>query len=166
MASLTQLTLSASMQWTLSKANTGFASTKQGSDNSTYSNTLTSFGTWTELYAQEFSIASGGGFNEFDLSSFTNLVGVAVTAGHILAIEIIPTGTNAQCLFAPGTTNGLTWFFGGTTPTLTLKINGTFFWSDDPAGTGTVIDSTHKTLRLTNNGSGTLTAVVTAIVGP
>ena len=165
MASLTQLALSAAMQWTLSKANTGFAATKQGSDNLTYSNTLSSFATWTEIFAQQMTITAGS-FNEFSLRTFTNLVGVSVTAGHILAIEIIPTGTGATCVVTPVGTNGLTWYWTGTSPSLTVPINGCEFHTEDPAGTGTVLDATHNALRITNGGAATLTVSVTAIVGP
>ena len=165
MASLTQLTLSASMQWALSKANTGFAATKQGSDNNTYSSTLTSFATWTEIFLQQMTITAAS-FNEFSLRTFTNLVGVSVTAGHILAIEIVPTGTGATCAVTPGTTNGLTWYWTGTSPSLNVPINGCEFHCEDPAGTGTVLDATHNTLRITNGGGSDLTVKVTAIVGP
>lgn len=103
---------------------------------------------------------------EFNLGSFSDLLGNTVTPGHILQLIMIPTGTSAIAQLAPGTSNGLTWFFGGTTPTVSVNAGGVFFFSDIVTGTGTVIDSTHKTLRITNTGSGNLTVQVGAVVGP
>ena len=164
MASLTQLTLSAAMQWQLARSNAGFADTKQGS-NLSYSQTLTGFATWTQLFAQQMTIANGS-FNEFSLSTFTNALGTAVTAGHILAICIVPTGAGALCSVTPGVTNGLVWYWTGTSPALAVPINGVEYHTEDPAGTGTVLDATHNTLRITNAGTAPLTVSVAAVVGP
>lgn len=101
---------------------------------------------------------------EFDISSFTNLVGETVTTGHVLSLMITPTGTGATCVLSPGASNGLTWFFGGTSPTLTIPIGGVEVHSDSPTGPGTVVDSTHKTLRITNGGSANLTASVVIVL--
>ena len=111
-------------------------------------------------------------FIEFDLSSFTNLAGEAVTPGHALGLIVAPSGINAGCQLAPGTTNGLTWFFGGTTPYLQIPItaltgNGGGVLVTGPSDyAGQVIDSTHKTLRITNSGTGNLSCSVGVIVGP
>lgn len=105
-------------------------------------------------------------FVEFDLYSFTNAIGEAVTAGHALSLLVLPTGGASTCMLAPGSTNGLAWMLGGTSPTYTVPINGQLFYCEDPAGPGQVIDSTHRNLRITNGGAGTLTVTVVAVLGP
>lgn len=108
-------------------------------------------------------------FVEFDLSSFTTLANETATPGHLLGLMILPTGTNgsSQCTLAPGTSNPLTGIFSGTTPTMSLRINGAFLLCGPPSGdTGITIDSTHKTLRVTNGGTQATTVQVAAIVGP
>ena len=108
-------------------------------------------------------------FVEFDLSSFTTLANEAATPGHFLGLYILPTGVvgSSQCTLAPGTSNPLTGIFSGTTPTMALRINGAFLLMGPPTGdNGLTIDSTHKTLRVTNGGSAATTVQVAAIVGP
>lgn len=106
-------------------------------------------------------------FVEFDLSSFTNLASEACAPGHVLGIIVAPTGTlgASQCTLTPGTTNGLTWFFSGTTPGIAVPINCGMFLSGNPADTGAVIDGTHKTLRITNAGTAAVQVAVGVICG-
>lgn len=106
---------------------------------------------------------------EFDLSSFTTLANETATPGHLLTLIIQPTGTagSSQATLAPGSSNGLSGLFGGTSPTLALRVNGTFVFSGPPTGdAGVVISSTSKTLRVTNGGTAATTVQVSALVGP
>lgn len=107
---------------------------------------------------------------EFDLSSFTTLANEAATPGHLLGLFILPTGTvgSSQCTLAPGTTNGLTGIFGGTTPTLTIPINGLSIPIMGPAigWAGIAISGASKTLRVTNGGTQATTVQICAPVGP
>jgi hypothetical protein len=105
-------------------------------------------------------------FIEFDLSTFTSLAAEAATSGHILGIVIGNSGVvgSSQCTLATGSSNGLVWFLGGA---ITMRINGFFVFTGPPTGdVGQVIDSTHKTLRITNGGTAATTVSVAAIVGP
>lgn len=106
---------------------------------------------------------------EFDLSSFTTLANETAAPGHLLTLIIQPTGTvgSSQCTLAPGTANGLAGIFGGTTPTMTLRINGTFIFSGPSSGdAGIAITGTSKTLRVTNGGTAATTVQISALVGP
>lgn len=107
---------------------------------------------------------------EFDLSSFTTLAGETATAGHLLGLFITNTGTigSSQLTLAPGSSNGLSGIFTGTTPALTLRINGLSVpVCGPPTGdTGIVISGSSKTLRLTNGGTQATTVSVCAITGP
>lgn len=102
---------------------------------------------------------------EFEVRTFTNLVGEAVVSALGLGVVITASGTNGTLLFAPGTTNGLTWFFSGTTPGINLPIGGgTIVIMAQPTYTGQTIDATNKTFRFTNNGAANLTAQIIVIV--
>lgn len=108
---------------------------------------------------------------EFALNSFTNLIGESVTPGHLLALELsLEGGSGATCLLTPGNTNGLAALFSGTSPGLYVPVStqgGGLLLMPGPDSTGiAVIDSTHNTFRLTNGGTGNLTADVVAVVGP
>lgn len=90
---------------------------------------------------------------EFDVSSFTMLDGSAGAPLHALTLKVNCTvGANASSKFAPGTSNGLVWFFSGTTPALVWSGKAFFTFSLDISQTGQTIDGSHKTFRLTNTG--------------
>lgn len=109
-------------------------------------------------------------YAEFALNSFTNEIGEAVTPGHLFALQLsLAGGTGATCLLTPGNTNGLAALFSGTTPGLNVPVSsqggGLLLTGGSDYG-GFVIDGTHNSLRITDAGSGNLTASVVAVVGP
>lgn len=107
---------------------------------------------------------------EFDLSSFTTLAGETATPGHLLGLFVTNTGVigSSQLTLAPGSANGLSGIFTGTTPALTLRINGLSIpVCGPPTGdTGIAISGSSKTLRVTNGGSQATTVQICAITGP
>lgn len=109
-------------------------------------------------------------FIEFDLSSFTTLANETATPGHLLGLFITNTGTigSSQLTLAPGSSNPLSGIFTGTTPALTLRINGLSIPVCGPAtgDIGIPINGTSKTLRLTNGGTQATTVQICAITGP
>lgn len=109
-------------------------------------------------------------FIEFDISSFTNNVGETVAPTKALGIEVITMSSYsdslAQCQYAPGSSNGLSWFLSGTTPAITIPLGGAFALSGPATGTGQTIDSTHKTIRITNPGYGPLNVIVAILCHP
>lgn len=127
----TGATLSITITWTALQGATGYKvyrGTITGSENLLVG-TITSGSTVTFTdtgFAGSAASppAAPAAFIEFDLSSFTDQLDVVVTPLHALALVVVPTGTGATCLVAPGTTNGLTWFFSGTTPGLNLNPGG------------------------------------------
>lgn len=167
---LSSIALDGVLTWAFTKANGTFSATTQGPSSDSFGLDGIDITVWTNLFAQTYTIAASG-FQEFDLSSYTNLVGETVTPGHVLGLFVMPSGINAQCLLAPGSTNGLTWFFTGTTPGISIPVtaasgNGGIAIICAPFdNAGAVIDATHKTLRITNSGTGALTVTVLVITG-
>lgn len=164
----TGATLSITITWTALQGATGYKiyrGTTTGSENllvGTITSGSTVTFTDTGVAGTSASPPSApAAYVEFDLSSFTDQLNTAVTPLHALALVVIPTGTSATCLVAPGTTNGLTWFFSGTTPGLNLTPGGIAVISGPvgAASVGGTIDSTHKTLRITA-GTANLTVTV------
>lgn len=107
-------------------------------------------------------------FVEFDISTFTTLANESATPGHVLGLIVLPAGTlgASQCTLAPGSTNGLVWFFGGSGQSIAVPMNGVQLLCNASNATGQVIDATHKTIRVTNGGTAATTVQVGLIVGP
>lgn len=127
--------------------------------------TFTDDGTYTTT-SQSPPGSQPNNYIEFSVASYTSKVNETFVPKHALSIEVLPVGDGATCVFGPGTTNGLTWIFGGS---LTLTIGSTFAYSEPvPAtgsvGTGVAITSTTKTFRFTNNGGNTLSATFCLLV--
>jgi len=115
------------------------------------------------VFASQLTIAPAGN-SDVDFSSFANQLYESLTPGGIYSLFLVPTGVGAQMRLSPGASNPLTWFFGGTTPSITVPAdNGAFFAIGQ--GTAQTIDSTHKVLNIANPGSTALTVVVLAFVG-
>lgn len=158
---ITQLTMNNQLSWQLQATKTGFTNLVQGTDN--ISSNLAGLavpGTFNQLFAAQYSLAASGGTQTFDLRSFTNLVDESVTLGHALTIFVTVTGTNANVNLVPGASNGLVWFFGTGTDSINIPTGSSFMFSGPAAGPGEVVDATHKTMTLTNNGSGAATVKV------
>lgn len=149
------------MAFGLSKANTGFANTTVSNTSIPFSLTGLNVSTFNQAFAAQYAITSSGS-QTIDLTSLTNLVSESFSFGH--ALTIIVTTTGGQITLSPGASNPLTWFFGGTSPTITITAGGMFCYSEPVTGPGTVVSSSHKTLTLTNNG-GTTSTVTIGILG-
>lgn len=160
------------LTWTRLQGATGYKiyrGTSAGSENTLVATitsgstvTYTNDGTESTSASSPPSTAPDG-FIEFEIRSFDNLVGEAVVLTKMLSLFVLPSGDDSSCKFAPGTTNGLTAFFGGTGPYLVLPPTGQFAFSDGPEGTGWTVDGSHKTFRITNEGTAGLTAFVMAV---
>ena len=160
---LTQITLSASLQTAMSATNTGFGSTTEGPDGDSFNLSGISTSTWTNSLKKQYTVLAAG-TQSVDFRSFTNLVNESVTAGHILAIWVKTSG--GEITMQTGASNGLVWFFGGTTPSITIPSGGIFMFSLPTSNAGQVLDGTHKVFDFVNNGGTTTTLTVIALVGP
>lgn len=148
---LKQLTAQVAVSYQLDQTSTGFGT-----------NTL-KFGKTHRLapdpavhnaqYGAQLTIAAGGN-TTLDLTALTNQANEAAnfTTPGVQGILLLPTGSSV--VLEPGGTNGLTWFLGGTTPSLTLDSGDVFYLGKAVA---TTVNSTHKTLKLSNPGGSPLT---------
>ena len=158
---LAQVSIAAT--WQQSKANTGFASTVQGPDSNALLATLAVGASDADsVYAASGTIASAGTVS-IDLQSFTDQLGQAITMTRVYAM-LVQTATGSLKV-EPHGTNGLVWFFSGTTPAITLPPGGGFCFLQTTSQT---VDATHKVVKLTNTGSPavTLTYKITILGGP
>lgn len=118
---------------------------------------------YNQVFSAQYTILAAG-TQAVDFYSFTNLVGEAVTATKMYAVLVKVTGAGAAVKVEPHGTNPLTWFFGGTSPSITLPGSATgsvFVFSE--GGTET-LSSTVRQWLLTCSGA-TATVDVVAIVG-
>lgn len=161
---LTAANLTAAIQLTLSAAQTGFASTTNGPNTVSFNLNSLSLTSWTESLLGQYTVANAA-TQTVNFYQYTDLTSVSVTAGHILCLVVTTSG--GPITIKPGASAALTWFFAGTTPSVTLNAGGLFVWCDAVGATGQVVDNTHKNLDFTNNGGGpTTTLTVCAITGP
>jgi hypothetical protein len=142
--------ISGEITWTQTKTNTGFLVTRQGPDKIELG-LAPAIATYNEVYAVQGTLA-GSATVTLNLNSFSNLLGQAVTATK--GIGLMVKATAADLKIEPGATNPLAWFWGGTTPSVTIKAGGFFLIGD--GGTATISASTCN-LKITNL-SGSITA--------
>lgn len=157
---LTGFSFAVSTSWALERTQTPFASSSE-SDSVYFALASLDTAVWNQVYVAQLSIATVSS-TTIDLTSFTNLVNETVAFDHVLSIFVQPNG--ADITIAPGASNGLVWFFGGTTPTIAIPNGAVFAYSLPDTSTGQVVDATHKTLLFTNTGL-TTTLVDVVILG-
>lgn len=151
--SLTAAGFQGSFGWAQSQTNTGFVSTQQGSDNIVGSS-APDLTTYNAVMVAQYTLAASG-TQTIDLRNYTDMLNVThTTTSKVLGMIITVAGANVK--LEPGATNPLTWFWTGTNPVLTIKSGGFLVFGD---GDFTTVDSTHKTLLLTNL-SGSVSTVV------
>lgn len=148
--SLNKISLQASMNWVQAKTNSGgYAQSVQGPDSVSFNLGAIDMTVWDTLYVGTFSIAPAASQN-VDLTTVTSLLTETQLFTNTLSLVILPTGN--EVTLKPGATTGLTFGLSGTLPALKIPKNGCYVYCDDPAGTGQVVDSTHKVFTLTNTG--------------
>ena len=114
-----------------------------------------------------YTIAAAGTQN-VDFSSFQTLLYELITnANKVRGFIITGTAaaTGAKMKLTPAATNGLVWFFGTATDSITLSVGTagcSLFLCD---GADAVIDATHKVLVISNPGTVSLTVNIAALVG-
>lgn len=145
--------ISGEITWTQTKTNTGFIVTRQGPDKVSLSLSPAT-ATYNEVYAVQGTLAASA-TTTLNLNSFTNLIGQSVNATK--GIGFIIRATDANLKIEPGATNPLGWWWGGTTPSITIKAGGFFLIGDGSVAT---ISGAACNLKITNL-SGSVTATYT-----
>jgi len=151
--------ISGTVNWMLSKANTGFSDTKQ---NSAATQAITyPVATINQMVAKVVTIAASGTAT-IDLSSNIDLVGNAVAMTKAVAFYIASSATEIK-VTGHGT-NGLSTWFIQATGELHVKSGG-FALVGWPSATPATVDATHKILTITNLSATTATTVTYAVLG-
>ena len=155
--SVTSSGITGSLGWSLSRSNTGFGGVSQGDSVSAAVNLDASL--YNSVFAAEYTLAASG-TQSIDLKNFVDLAfETHTTTDKVIGIMVSVTG--AAITIAPGASNGLVWFWTGTSPIVTIKAGGFLVVSD---GAATTVDATHKTLTLTNLSASVVATVRIAIL--
>ena len=155
--SVTSSGITGSFGWSLSRSNTGFGGVSQGDSVSAAVNLDASL--YNSVFAAEYTLAASG-TQSIDLKNFVDLAfETHTTTDKVISIMVSVTG--APITIAPGASNGLVWFWTGTSPIVTIKAGGFLVFSD---GAATTVDATHKTLTLTNLSASVVATVRIAIL--
>ena len=139
---LTLSNINAEIGWTQTKATT-YGSVKQGPAKLSAS-LAPSVTTFNELLAVQGTLAASAN-TTIDLYSITNLLGDAKTLTKAIALMVKATTTGMK--IEPGASNPLTWFFGGTSPSISIKAGGFMLLGDGAVFT---LSATDRNLKITN----------------
>lgn len=153
---LTNTTLYSNVSWNLSKTLTGLTPATQVGGFA-FSLANLNLATWNAVYVAVPTIAASSS-TTIDLTSVADLLGTSLVFTKVKAIQVQPTGANITV--APAASNGLVWM-----GTITVKNGGLFCWSESISDTGTVVDSTHKSLTFTNLSASVSVAVSIYLLG-
>jgi len=164
--SLSSRSLTAGINWDLRKTNGTYATAKN-KDRHTFSPTLPAG--QNQLQSNEYTLTTSA-TQTIDLyATFTDLAGNAgLQATKVYGFLITVVGTNGGLTIEPGASNALTWFFGGTAPTVTIPYGlaaapGCLMFFQP---TAQVLDATHRNLKFTNtSGSASITFKITFLLG-
>ena len=155
---LTSSVITGKIQWSQIKNNAGFAPTKQGPDYIA-SSIAPPINTINEMFAENRALAASAS-HTYDLTTMVNFFGEAITFNKARALHLAVQG--GQIELSPGVSDPLTWFFGGTTPSIILP-DGSFITIG--GGSNAVVSGTAKNLTVTNTGATSATYQITIIGG-
>lgn len=155
---LTSSVITGKIQWSQTKNNTGFAPTKQGPDYIADS-IAPPINTINELFAENRVLAAAAS-HTYDLTTMVNFFGEDISFNKARALHLAVAG--GQIELSPGVSDPLTWFFGGTTPSITLP-DGSFITMG--MGTNATVSGSAKNLTVTNTGATSATYQITIIGG-
>jgi len=155
---LTSSVITGKIQWSQIKTNPGFAPTKQGPDYIA-SSIAPPINTINEIYAENRVLAASAS-HTYDLTTMINFFGEAISFTKARALHLAVQG--GQIELSPGVSDPLTWFFGGTSPSITLP-DGSFITVG--GGSNATVSGTAKNLTITNTGATSATYQITIIGG-
>lgn len=164
---ISNLSLSLSLQLALQNAAGSFFPPPQQGTN-TFSANLrnVSLTAWNQAYLSYLTL-SASATQTIDLTSFADLLGNTVTLNKVfgLFVQVEPqvVGNVVQLTVEQGASNGLAWFFGSGSLTISGDQNLLFVASANDV-TGVPVSGTSKTVKFANTGSNPLNAAI-AILG-
>lgn len=156
-----KLGLEVSLAWELAKAVTGFDDASH--EGAASFSAAPDAATWTQVQFGQFTLAAAAS-SSLDLRSFTSALGESVTATGVLMAVFAATGDGGQLRLAPGASNGIDFWLGGTSPTLTLDCGADGCVAVLGGGSSKTLSATKKTIDVSNPGSATITVSWAALV--
>ena len=149
---LNSASTSLSLSWDQQKTLTGFDSVSQGPDalSLSVSPNLTGTNPANIIFTEQRTLAASGSYT-YDMSTgLTDFLGTSIALTRIFAIAI--SSTTGTVVYAPGATNGLEWFLGGTSPTISIPAGAGFIFTTP---TFQAVSGTDKTLTLSSSAGAT-----------
>jgi len=149
---LNSASTSLSLSWDQQKILTGFNSISQGPDalSLSVSPNLTGTNPANIIFTEQRTLAASGSYT-YDMSTgLTDFLGTSIALTRIFAIAI--SSTTGTVVYAPGATNGLEWFLGGTSPTISIPAGAGFIFTTP---TFQAVSGTDKTLTLSSSAGAT-----------
>lgn len=140
----------------LLKAGTAAGSNKATATTWPLTDTVATYGGSADLWGTTLSPS------DVNNSGFGVLIQAVATAGSTARVDLVTiavsfTDPRRGLVLSPGASNGLNWMFEDSSDKLWLPTGGGMAWSDYSAGSGTVVDATHRNLTLTSRCAETLT---------
>jgi len=161
--SVTTSTIQAAASFQQAAPNAPYVTPTQGPDGLTFT-AQPAVATLNAVLLATYTIAASG-TQSINLNSFNDAFKQAVTNTKAIAFMFVGIGNLAKVKLEPDSSNPLTWFFAGTTPSVTLQCGtgGCCFMICD--GIAATLSGTVANFKITNTGSATLTLNVFALVG-
>lgn len=158
-ATINSASTSLNMAWSQQKSTTGFTAVSQGPDSISLSvsPSLTGVSPMNIVFSETRTLAAAGS-KTYDLTtagSLYDLIGQPLNLARVFAIGIY--STSGTVVLSPGASNGLEWFMGGTSPTITITEGAGFLFTSPTPST---VDGTNKTLTVTSSAGGTYKIVI------
>lgn len=112
----------------------------------------------------EGTLAAGAN-TTVDLYSFTDRAGNATLATKARGLEITATGDTGIIKIEPGASDPATWFFGGTTPSISLNCGTDGCGIGLYDGSSYTLSATIRNLKLSNTGLASIDWSLYALLG-
>ncbi len=145
---LNSASTSMSLSWAQELATSGYNPVTQGPDSLSLSISpaLTGSNPANVLYTETRTLSASGSYTyDFNNGSLSTLLGQALTMTRVFSIAI--SCSSGTIVYQPGATNGLEWFLGGTSPTITIPAGAGFLFSTP---THQVVSGTDKTITVSS----------------
>lgn len=138
--------------WSQQKTFSGFNPVTQGNDaiSLSVSPPLTGSNPANIVFAEQRTLAAAGSYTYDMTTGLTDFLGTAINLSRIFAIAI--TSTSGIVVYQPGSSNGLEWFLGGTTPTITIPSGSGFLFTNP---VHQAISGTDKTITISSSAGAT-----------
>lgn len=147
------------MAWSQQKTTPGFLSVSQGPDSISLSvsPSLTGLTPMNIVFSETRTLAASGSktYDFTTAGALYDLIGQPLNLSRVFSIGIY--STTGISVLSPGASNGLEWFMGGTSPTITIAEGAGFMFTSPAPAT---VDGTNKTLTVSSSAGCTYKLVI------